>query len=78
VRPRCSGRAVDQAQSAYEHVVNGYTREEREIAVANVRKAIADIEAVQSTDQHPGDDHAHRNDGVYRVTGDVRRNRQHR
>jgi HlyD family secretion protein len=48
VRPRCSGRAVDQAQSAYEHVVNGYTREEREIAVANVQKAIADIEAVQS------------------------------
>jgi HlyD family secretion protein len=43
-----SQRAVDQAQSAYEQAVNGYTREEREIAVANVQKAIADIEAVQS------------------------------
>src|SRR5262245_38026694 len=43
-----SQRAVDQAQSAYDQAVNGYTREEREIAVANVQKAIADIEAVQS------------------------------
>jgi HlyD family secretion protein len=41
-------RAVDQAKSAYEQAVNGYTREEREIAVANVQKAVADIEAVQS------------------------------
>jgi HlyD family secretion protein len=41
-------RAVDQAQSAYEQAVNGYTREEREIAVADVQKAIADVEAVQS------------------------------
>src|SRR5205809_2870511 len=41
-------RAVDQAKSAYEQAVNGYTREEREIAVANVQKAIADIAAVQS------------------------------
>jgi HlyD family secretion protein len=43
-----SQRAVDQAQSAYEQAVNGYTKEEHEIAVANVQKAIADIEAVQS------------------------------
>jgi HlyD family secretion protein len=41
-------RAVDQAKSAYEQAVNGYTKEEREIAVANVQKAVADIEAVQS------------------------------
>jgi HlyD family secretion protein len=41
-------RAVDQAQSAYEQAVNGYTREEREIAVADVQKAIADVKAVQS------------------------------
>ena len=31
-----SQRATDQAKSAYEQAVNGYTREEREIAVANV------------------------------------------
>jgi HlyD family secretion protein len=43
-----SERAVDQAKSAYEQAVNGYTREEREIAVANVGKALADITAVQS------------------------------
>src|SRR6516162_2106893 len=43
-----SERAVDQAKSAYEQAVNGYTKEEREIAVANVQKAVADIEAVQS------------------------------
>jgi HlyD family secretion protein len=42
-------RAVDQAKSAYEQAVNGYTKEEREIAVTNVQKAVADIEAgVQS------------------------------
>jgi HlyD family secretion protein len=41
-------RGVDQAQSAYEQAVNGYTREEREIAAANVGKALADIKAVQS------------------------------
>src|SRR5215510_1949202 len=41
-------RAVDQATSAYEQAVNGYTREEREIAVANVGKALADIKAIQS------------------------------
>jgi HlyD family secretion protein len=41
-------RAVDQAQSAHEQAVNGYTREEREIAAANVGKALADIKAVQS------------------------------
>ena len=43
-----SERAVDQAKSAYEQAVNGYTREEREIAKANVVKAAADIEEVQS------------------------------
>jgi len=39
---------VDQARSAYEQAVNGYTKEEREIAAANVNRAIADIAAVQS------------------------------
>jgi HlyD family secretion protein len=43
-----SERGVDQAKSAYEQAVNGYTREEHEIAEANVGKAIADIKAVQS------------------------------
>jgi HlyD family secretion protein len=41
-------RAVDQAKSAYEQAVNGYTKEEHEIAAANVNKAIADIAAVRS------------------------------
>jgi HlyD family secretion protein len=41
-------RAVDQARSAYEQAVNGYTKEEHEIAVANVGKAVADIKAVQA------------------------------
>ena len=41
-------RNVDQAKSAYEQAVNGYTKEEHEIAVANVKKAMADIAAVQS------------------------------
>jgi HlyD family secretion protein len=45
---RESQRAEDQAKSAYEQAVNGYTREEREIAVANLGKAVADIKAVQS------------------------------
>jgi HlyD family secretion protein len=43
-----SERAVDQAKSAYEQAVNGYTREERQIAAANVDKAVADIKAAQS------------------------------
>jgi HlyD family secretion protein len=43
-----SQRAVDQAKSAHEQAVNGYTKEEREIAVANVGKALADIKAVQA------------------------------
>jgi HlyD family secretion protein len=43
-----SQRAVDQAKSAYDQAVNGYTREEHEIAEANVGKAIADIKQVQS------------------------------
>src|SRR5262249_7433207 len=43
-----SERGLDQAKSAYEQAVNGYTREERQIAEANVGKAVADIEAGQS------------------------------
>src|ERR1700736_5758518 len=43
-----SERAVDQAQSAYDQAVNGYTKEEREIAEANAGTAIADINAVQT------------------------------
>jgi HlyD family secretion protein len=43
-----SERVVDQAQSAYEQAVNGNTKEERDIAKANVEKADADIRAVQS------------------------------
>ena len=41
-------RNVDQAKSAHEQALNGYTKEEHEIAEANVKKAIADIAAVQS------------------------------
>jgi HlyD family secretion protein len=41
-------RAVDQAQSAYEQAVNGHTKEERAIAKADVEKANADIQSVQS------------------------------
>src|SRR4051812_26819081 len=40
-------RAVDQTQSVYDQAVNGYTKEEREIAAANVGKALADIKAAQ-------------------------------
>jgi len=43
-----SQRAVDQAKSAYDEAVNGYTKEEHEIAEANVAKAFADIKEVQS------------------------------
>jgi HlyD family secretion protein len=43
-----SQRAHDQAKSAYEQAVNGYTAEEHQIAEANVEKAAADIKAVQS------------------------------
>ena len=43
-----SERAVDQAKSAYEQAVNGYTKEERAIARTNVEKADADIQSVQS------------------------------
>jgi HlyD family secretion protein len=43
-----SERAVDQAKSAYEQAVNGYTKEERAISKANVEKADADIQSVQS------------------------------
>jgi HlyD family secretion protein len=44
-----SQRAVDQAQSAYDQAVNGYTKEEHEIAQANVGKTLADIKAVEAT-----------------------------
>src|ERR1700751_184351 len=40
--------AVDQAKSAYEQAVTGYTKEERAIAKAGVEKANADIQSVQS------------------------------
>jgi HlyD family secretion protein len=43
-----SERAVDQAKSAYEQAVNGYTKEERAIASTSVEKARADIQSVQS------------------------------
>jgi HlyD family secretion protein len=39
---------MDQAKSAYEQAVNGYTKEDHQIAVANVEKADADISQVQS------------------------------
>ena len=41
-------RGVDQAKSAYDQAVNGYTKEERAISRANVEKANADIQSVQS------------------------------
>jgi HlyD family secretion protein len=43
-----SERAADQARSAHEQAVNGYTAEERQIAVASVQKAAADTAAIQS------------------------------
>jgi HlyD family secretion protein len=43
-----SERVLDQTKSAYEQAVNGYTKEERAIAKANVEKAVADIQSVQS------------------------------
>ena len=43
-----SERAVDQAKSAYDQAVNGYTNEERDIARTNVEKGNADVQAVQS------------------------------
>ena len=43
-----SERAVDQAKSAYEQAVNGYTKEERTIARTSVEKANADVQSVQS------------------------------
>src|ERR1700682_4147853 len=43
-----SERAVDQAKSAHDQAVNGYTKEERAIARAKVEKANADIQSVQS------------------------------
>jgi HlyD family secretion protein len=46
--PSAIERATDQTKSAYEQAVNGYTPEERQIAMADLQKAIADIQAVQS------------------------------
>jgi HlyD family secretion protein len=43
-----SQQAMDQAKSAYQQAVNGYTKEEHEIAEANVVKAAADVKTVQS------------------------------
>src|SRR6202049_1338665 len=43
-----SERAVDQAKSAFDHAVNGYKKEEQDIARTNVEKANADIQSVQS------------------------------
>jgi HlyD family secretion protein len=43
-----SERAVDQATSAYEQAVNGYTKEERAIARTSLEKANADVQSVQS------------------------------
>src|SRR6202021_44518 len=43
-----SERAVDQAKSAYEQAFNGYPKEERAMSKANVEKANADIQSVQS------------------------------
>jgi HlyD family secretion protein len=41
-------RALDQATSGYQQAVNGYTKEERAISKANVEKANADVQSVQS------------------------------
>src|SRR5262245_15431819 len=43
-----SQRTRDQARSAYEEAVKGFTKEDRQIAEANVEKAIADVKEVQS------------------------------
>jgi len=43
-----SQRTQDEARSAYEQAVNGYTKEERQIAEADVQKAVADIQEIQS------------------------------
>lgn len=45
---RESQKASEQARFAYEQAIHGYTREERQVALANVAKAKADIESVQS------------------------------
>jgi HlyD family secretion protein len=45
---RESQKATEQAKLAYEQAVHGYTAEERQIAVANLHKAGADVETVQS------------------------------
>ena len=41
-------RSSDQAKFAYEEAVNGYTKEERAIARANVLKAQADIDTIRA------------------------------
>src|SRR5262245_16119693 len=45
---RESQKATEQAKLAYEQSVHGYTAEERQIAVANLHKAAADVETVKS------------------------------
>src|SRR5215471_1375861 len=41
-------KAAEQAQQNYSQALNGYTKEEHQIAEANLQKAIADIDSVQS------------------------------
>ena len=53
-----SERAADQAKSAYEQAVNGYTREEREIAVG---------ERAEGDRRHHGRSIDHRSDGGLRA-----------
>jgi HlyD family secretion protein len=43
-----SERALDQARSAHEQAVNGFTKEDREIAVANVGNAAANVKETKS------------------------------
>ena len=45
---RESEKATEQAKFTYQQAVNGYTREERLISIANERKAAADVDTVQS------------------------------
>jgi HlyD family secretion protein len=41
-------RALDGARLAHEQVVNGFTKQEKDISKANVEKAVADVQSVQS------------------------------
>jgi HlyD family secretion protein len=49
---KASAPLIRPGRPIYEQAVNGYTKEEREIAAANVGKALADIKAVQSITDH--------------------------